>query len=274
MKKTLACVFLIVTNVVEVNAHNTFLKFKSHYLTPQTEAFVSLMNGTFEKSENSIALRRMQDVRIVGPKQQGEQPNSSQWRLTKNLNLLHFKTGEQGTYVVGVSIKPRMIEMSAKDYNKYLKHDGVLDILEARRKSGELDQKVKEKYSKHVKALFQVGEKRTEDFGQVFDYPIEIIPQQNPLALGIGDILTVKVVFNGKLVKNQLIYASYEGFHKHDEDGGHAEAVHTRTNKNGSAHIKLGHKGRWYVRLIHMVPSKEKGVDYESNWATLTFEIK
>ena len=31
--------------------------------------------------------------------------------------------------------------------------------------------------------------------------------------------------------------------------------------------------GAWYVRIIHMVPVEEEGVDYESLWATLTFAV-
>ena len=31
--------------------------------------------------------------------------------------------------------------------------------------------------------------------------------------------------------------------------------------------------GRWYVKFIHMVRASEPGLDYESKWATLTFEI-
>ncbi|MCH8962364.1 MAG: flagellar filament capping protein FliD, partial [Bacteroidetes bacterium] len=42
----------------------------------------------------------------------------------------------------------------------------------------------------------------------------------------------------------------------------------------GVARIEIKTAGQWYVRLIHMVESEEKDVDYESNWATLTFEVK
>lgn len=268
---------LILFCAIEVNAHDTFLKFESHHLQPKSRALVQLINGTFEKSENSVALERMQDVRITGPNQYLQQPENGKWRLTDELNELRFKTGSSGTYVIGVSIKPRTLEMNAEDFNSYLKHDGVLDTLKARKarqQSGHSDRAVKEKYSKHVKALFQVGEQPTGDFDQVLGYPIEIVPQQNPFSLTVGDNLPVQVLRSGKPVRNQLVYASYAGFHQHDEEGNHVEAVQTRTDQQGVAEIKLGQKGIWYVRLIHMTPSQEVGVDYESNWATLTFEVK
>ena len=41
----------------------------------------------------------------------------------------------------------------------------------------------------------------------------------------------------------------------------------------GVAQVELTRSGRWYLRLIRMLPSDDEGVDYESNWTTLTFEV-
>ncbi|MCG8467619.1 MAG: DUF4198 domain-containing protein, partial [Gemmatimonadetes bacterium] len=61
----------------------------------------------------------------------------------------------------------------------------------------------------------------------------------------------------------------------HDDEGGHDEAVETRTDADGVAVIPLGAGGRWYIRTIHMSePTTESEVDYVSNWATLTFEVR
>ena len=48
----------------------------------------------------------------------------------------------------------------------------------------------------------------------------------------------------------------------------------TRAGPAGVARIEVTRVGRWYVRLIRMVEAAEEGVDYESNWATLTFEVE
>lgn len=125
-----------------------------------------------------------------------------------------------------------------------------------------------------MKTVFQVDEERSNSFRQQFDYPIEIVPQENPCSLSTGDTLPVLVLLSGEPLPNQLVYASYLGFHEHDDDGQHVEAVQARTNSQGVAEIEISQSGIWYVRLIHMVPSSEDGVDYESNWATLTFEIQ
>ena len=159
-------------------------------------------------------------------------------------------------------------------HNDYLAHDGVLDVLEDRQRSGSADRAARERYSKHVKAVFQVGEARSPTFAHVLNYPIEIVPVENPYDLSVGDALTVRVLLRGAPLASQLVYASYDGHHVHDTEGDHAEAFSTRTNALGMASIALTATGAWYVRLIHMEESEEDGIDYESNWATLTFEIR
>lgn len=77
-----------------------------------------------------------------------------QWTENDSITKLHFTTGDAGTWVAGISTKPRNIEMDAEAFNKYLKHDGIIDMLEYRENNNLLEQNAIEKYSKHVKAIF------------------------------------------------------------------------------------------------------------------------
>jgi len=47
-----------------------------------------------------------------------------------------------------------------------------------------------------------------------------------------------------------------------------------KTNKMGEVSFRIDNEGQWYIATIHMLESKEENFDYESNWATLTFEVK
>lgn len=276
MRKKLALTAgLMLLFVGTLSAHDMFLKLSTYFVAPNSEATVALINGTFDQSENVITRDRMTDVSIVDGSGAVRHPDTAQWRDDGSRALLDFTTGEPGTYVVGVSTAARMIDLSAEDFNDYLRHDGVVDVLAAREEGGTLDQSARERYSKHVKALVQVGETRSDSYAHRLDYPIEIVPQQNPYELGAGDALEVLVLHDGEPVSDQIVYANYEGHHAHGDDGEHHEAVQTRTDSAGLARIPLDHSGRWYVRLIHMVPvTDEPDVDYESNWATLTFEVQ
>ena len=287
----LGCILILVLAALgrTVDAHDLFLKLERYALPAHTKVSIALVNGTFDRSENVITRDRMQGVRILGPTAASPavRPPASAWRDVEDTTVLDFETGAPGTYVLGVSTKPRVLEMSAEDFNAYLEHDGVLDTLEHRRSTGRLDEPARERYSKHVKAVYRVGgdadappseavtaASETGTHGIALGYPIEILPLEDPTDLAPGDSLRVRILLDGKPLPNQRVYASHEGHHAHDESGRHTEAVQARTDAEGIAAIELAKSGRWYVRLIHMREVDEPDVDYESNWATLTFAVR
>ena len=87
------------------------------------------------------------------------------------------------------STKPSVIALSGDDFNLYLKEDGIPDALEARTKAGELGKAVKERYHKHVKAMVQVGNARSDHYATVLGYPAELVPMENPYAVKVGATL-------------------------------------------------------------------------------------
>ena len=110
--------------------------------------------------------------------------------------------------------------MDAKAFNDYLEHDGVLDMLEWRKENNVLDQDAVEKYSKHVKTIFQVGKQLTDDYKTELGYPIEFVLLENPSNLHAGHDLPVKLLFNQKPLANQLVYAGHKSApREHTHDG-------------------------------------------------------
>ncbi|WKN41229.1 DUF4198 domain-containing protein [Tunicatimonas pelagia] len=265
----LALVYLV------FSGHDLFLKLDSYFLPPNQPVELYLFNGTFTTSENIIARERMQNVKIVGPA--GTQtPEDAQWTDRNKATYLSFTTGEAGTYVAGVSVKPNTIDLSAKDFNEYLEHDGVLDVLAERRKNGQLDEPARELYAKHVKAIFQVGNEPSLHFSQVLGYPVEFVPQQNPYELNTGDVLQLQLLENGKPLANHCVYAAFsaENEHAHSGEEHEHDERQIKTNAQGMLTVNLDHAGQWYLRCIRMVESDADSLEYESNWATLTFEMK
>ncbi len=74
-----------------------------------------------------------------------------------------------------------MIELDAKAFNDYLEHEGLVDTIKEREENGSLDKDAKENYSKHVKPLLQVSDKRTKGFNTVFGYPVELLLLATPI---------------------------------------------------------------------------------------------
>ena len=162
MMKRTSIAGLLVLMASGVWAHDMFLVLAEHSLDPNSPVSVSLYNGTFDKSENAIARDRMLDVSVVNGAARVSHPATDQWRDEGQVAILEFETGEPGTYVVGVSTAANMIELTAEEFDDYLKHDGVLDVLEARHHEGDLTEPVRERYSKHVKTILQVGDAVTD----------------------------------------------------------------------------------------------------------------
>ena len=276
-----------------------YLKLDTYFLQPNTDATIQLFNGTFERSDNVIDRDRMIDASLLG---NGDRitVNDDQWTEENNITFLNFQTGNPGTWVAGVSTAPRSIEMDADAFNTYLEHEGILDMKQWRTDNNALDSAAVEKYSKHVKTIFQVGDTRTDDWQKELGYPIEFIPLENPYLLNTGDQLNFKLLFKGQPLANQLVYADYRtsahGHHHHHDDtsahnhnhddadhnhdGTDESAAHThtsgqqlRTNSEGIATANITAGGIWYLQTIHLVNTEEEGFTHESNWTTLTFEV-
>lgn len=220
-------------------SHDMFLKLDTYFLSPNAKASIKLFNGTFKLSENTIDRNRMIDVSLVGNGKRAA-VDTTQWTEQAGATILNFTTGESGTWVAGVSTRPRNIEMEATAFNDYLKHDGILDMLEWRTENNALNQDAVEKYSKHVKTIFQVGDAKTEDWKTELGYPIEFIPLSNPYNLKKGDQLKVQLLLKGEPLPNHLAYVGVDKpTHSHDEthDHDHGDEAHSHDHDHsGEAH--------------------------------------
>lgn len=120
-----------------------------------------------------------------------------------------------------------------------------------------------------MKAVVNVGEGKGK-VNKVLGQAMEIIPLDNPADLKVGDFMTVKVLYNGKPY-NGMIYATYSGFSTEEN----AFAYATKTDKNGTAKIKILCPGIWLIKADYQEPySDPSECDVESFVATLTFEVK
>jgi hypothetical protein len=266
-KQFVIAALLLMVSATILLAHDLFLKLESYFVPANTAVRVAVLNGTFSASEGAVTADRLLDLSVVGPTERHAIPRES-WKPAGDTTWLAVQTGAAGTYVIGASLSPRQIALSGEDFNSYLKEDGIPDVLDARTRNGELGRAVRERYQKHVKALLQVGDARTNAFRAVLGYPAEIVPLGNPYQSGIGDTLAVRALVDGQPVVNQLVIAGGE------RDGRAMKEVSARSDTAGVARFALSAPGKWYIKFIHMVPVTGDSVNYESKWATLTFQVR
>jgi Nickel uptake substrate-specific transmembrane region. len=259
----------VAVTAASLQAHDFFFRTDTFFVSPGAVVHLRALNGTFSKSENSITRDRLNDLSVVGPAGH-DHPDPSDWSITGDTSILTTKVGDAGTYVVGASLKPREITLKPADFNKYLSDDGIPDVLALRKKNGGLGKSATERYSKHIKALLQVGGKRDGAFATILGYPAELVPLDNPYSARVGEAVRLRAMVDGKPAANQLVVSGGR-----TSTGGRFTEKRVRTNSAGVASVRLNARGQWYVKFIHMVPyvGTDK-VDYESKWATLTFEVR
>lgn len=269
MKRKFVCALSIVSLATfHVFSHDLFLKLDSYFVRVNDKVKISILNGSFLASEGAVAFSRLTDVSVVSPNGVRAHPLESDITSDSATSYLNLTPIEAGTFVVGLSTMPREIDLKAKDFNDYLTEDGIPDTLAERKNKNELGRDVRERYSKNVKTIFQAGDRQTENFQTVLGYAVEIVPRANPYKVRPGSNIAFLCLKDGKPLANQLVMSGREA------DGKVLAERNVRSNKDGIVRIRLTTGGKWYVRFINMTRLDDPNINYESKWATLTFEIK
>ena len=269
VRRVLLAAGLLLSAATALAAHDLFLKPETFFAAPNATVRVRVFNGTFTTSEGAVARARLRDLSVVSPEGVAH-PDTAEWEASGDTSALTVRTGAAGTYVVGASVLPRELALKAEDFNKYLASDGVPDVLAARRRDNELTRPARERYSKHVKTMIQVGDARAGAFDTVLGYPAELVPLDNPYSVKPGGTLRVRALVDGRPVANQFVVSGGRGTR-----GARLAVRTTRTDADGVARVPLASRGQWYVKFIHMTRAQgDTTIDYESKWATLTFEVR
>lgn len=249
IKQGLSIPLLLGLAFVVLCSHDLFIKLDTYLLKPHEQATIKLYNGTFETSEAVITRDRILDASVIG---RGTRValDSAKWTdKDSTLTQLTFTSGEPGTYVAGVSTGSRTIALKAEKFNSYLEHDGIIDVLEQRRNDSIMYKDAIETYEKHVKAIYQVGNVRTEDWKTAMNYPIEFIPLANPYDTHTHDQLDVQLLLSGKPLANQLVYVNYIRTdyghynnyikHKGDHRHNHSKDTHAHDHHQDEEHKSI-----------------------------------
>ncbi|MDQ3713717.1 MAG: DUF4198 domain-containing protein [Acidobacteriota bacterium] len=267
-RKTITAFLLCALLALPVAAHDLFLKPDSFFTKINQKISISGMNGSFQTSEGAVSFARLTDVSGVAPS--GSRTNHKETDFTKNETtaFMNLEPKEAGNYVVGLSTMWRENSLKAAEFNEYLTLEGIPDILENRKRDKELETDGRYRYSKYVKTILQVGNKQTDNYKTVLGYAVEMIPQANPYKLKKGNSIEILCLKDGKPLVSQTVLTGYES-------GGKLAAEKAiRSDAQGIIKIKLDAAGKWYAKFINMVKIDDPKLNYESKWATLTFEIK
>ncbi|HKI04249.1 MAG TPA: DUF4198 domain-containing protein [Thermoanaerobaculia bacterium] len=159
------------------------------------------------------------------------------------------------------------VELEGKKFEEYLGLEGLEAISALRARRGQTAAPVKEIYSRCAKSLVAVGKSaKSAGYDRSLGLPLELVPEANPYSLDGGGDLAVRLDYGGKPLAGALVMALQRDRPE--------PRIAVRSDSRGRVKLRLDRPGVWLIKAVHMVPApKESGADWESFWASLTFEV-
>jgi uncharacterized GH25 family protein len=186
-----------------------------------------------------------------------------------------------GAHVVVYGSHATETRLEPAAFRRYLIEEGLDHVRAELERRGEGERPVRERFSRCAKALLRVGGREGRGAGaELFTRPVglrlELVPDRDPTGSGpslpgptIPDAtrpLPVRLLYGGEPLAGALVVAVAEERP--------SARVQARTDAAGRVVLPVGEPGVWLVKAVHMVPAPPgSGADWESFWASLTFEV-
>jgi uncharacterized GH25 family protein len=204
---------------------------------------------------------RIEWFAAVGPKGESPVPGEAGAEPAGSLSI-----DTPGIHVIGYRSRQSFIELSASQFDQYLKEEGLGRILELRAAHGDKSGKARELYSRSAKSLVSAGAAKAGGHDRVLGFPLELVPEINPYSLDGRGALPIRLLFRGSPLAGAQVQAI-----SHQDP---RVVVTVLTDAGGRATLRLDRPGAWLVKTIHMYELTDRSkADWESLWATLTFEV-
>jgi len=171
-----------------------------------------------------------------------------------------------GGYVIAYRSNRAFTELPADEFDEYLADKGLEKIAAQREQTGAGRGKVREAYSRHSKALIRVGDAAGKLVDRPMNLRLEIVAEADLLGARLDALRFFRLLHDGKPLAGALVTAARPG--TADEN------LKARTDAEGRAGFRLPTPGMWRVAAVHMIEAPANvGADWESLWASLTFEL-
>lgn len=262
-------VALMLMLAISTFAHDYWLEPEAFFVAPGERVSVRLHLGEALASEEESAFQRARIVRFQMVSAGGTQDLLAAGSEGQT-PFAHVTFPEEGTHLIALDRNASTITLVARRFNAYLREEGLGSVITLRRRTGQMNRPGRERYSRFLKTIVQVGTRRDDSYGHVLGQRLEIVPQSNPSAANIGDRLAVRVLIEGRPLGGAQVTAYNRAA------SGNIERQTVTTSADGVATFTLNRSGQWLIRLVHMRRCAEncRGVDWESFWAALSFGMR
>lgn len=252
-----------VSSPTATSAHDTWLIPDQFNLAPKSTVTLDMTSGMeFPKLDAGPKPERVQSAqcRLAG----------KTFEITNKAagpNSLQFKAElpDAGIATFWVKLPPRALELKPEEVKEYLDE---VDAPEALRKQwAEMkEQRWRESYTKHQKTFARVGDPASDlSWAEPVGTFLEIVPEKDPTTLKAGEDFPVRVLKDAK---------PFAGFSLNALGAGQTKGETRKTDSDGRVTFRLHAAGRWLLRGTDIRKSNQPDTDWESDFVTLTFEVK
>jgi uncharacterized GH25 family protein len=247
---------------VALVAHDSYIMPAKFVTESGTPLLVSIHNGdSFPVSEHATDPSRLAEVRLT------DGSRVTDLRIMGRATHGLVKLTKGGSHYIAAYLHPRPLELPGPKFEAYLREEGLLHVIDARKRKNMMAAAGREIYTKYAKA-YLVCDQPDKGYSVPVGHEIEFVPEADPRGLQAGSTLTVRVLFRGKPLPDAQVQKAWAAGAK----PGHAVAG--RTDRNGRLSVPIESDGKWRLHVVHMEPARDSSkADWESFWASLTFEV-
>lgn len=276
-----------------LHGHDTFLRADDHEVGVGDAVEVFVFHGTFDESVlmlgrdmvHGILLSAPAGVRDLGYADWSEMGHPgrpwAKWQAVRRYfgaidrrltSRFQVNLESEGTHIIGLQLNPGGAAMSPQTFLNYLHEVGLEEEPVAETSFPDSNAIITERYRKYTKILIQAGRARSPNASQPIGHEVEIVPLVHPSDVRPGGGLGVQLLFKHQPLPGQVLLA-----------GRPARALgrdpfprqRLRSDSQGRVEVPIDRAGVWWLSFVHLVPAPPGDeVAYDSQWATLTLEIR
>lgn len=260
----LPLVLLALALAVPALAHDTWLLARRTSVPPGTSVALDLTSGmAFPANETAIKPDRIARaaVRLAGETTDLEDRRSA----AKSLQIT-ARLSKPGVAALWVELAPKSIELKPDQVQEYLDEIGASEALQRAWKEMPEPRRWRELYSKHAKTYVRVGQPEADrSWAEPAGMGLEIVPEKDPTALRPGEDLPVRLLRGGQPLPSFAVGLVRQG---------EAHGALKTTDAEGRATFRLDKAGRWLLRATDVRRSSKPEADWESDFTTMTIEVR
>ena len=265
--RVVAGIFLALLLPVAGFSHEYFFEPESFFAQVNQKINLRLFVGEGLKKEEE---REFQAEKVKSFRQYFGQIGADVKNNSDNsMPFYSYTSGSAGNHLFALERNWSYITLEPQKFEDYLREDGMNYIIAERTKLGENQKEGRERYSRFIKTLLQIGDKLDNTYKEKTGLKLDITPLENPYSKKPGDTLGFQILFDGKPLANKTAFAD-------NRDGETTSRQKLTTDANGKFTVKLDRKGSWLVRLVVMQRCKVDcgGADWESFWGAFSFGLR